>query len=114
MDVSTHRSEADLNVTKSFKYAGFRSSARHFTVGKPMKKALVAALTLCACATGFASSLITNRLDDPKAVYMKSPAAADDSSAELQEAIDKASGTGREGIVFIPEGRYAITRTVYL
>ena len=79
-----------------------------------MKKALIAALTLCACGTAFASSLITNRLDDPKAVYVNAPATAGDSSAALQEAIDKASGTGREGIVFIAEGRYAITRTLYL
>jgi hypothetical protein len=79
-----------------------------------MKKAVFATVTLCACATAFASSLITRRLDDPKAVYVNAPTTAGDSSAALQEAIDKASGTGREGIVFIPEGRYAITRTVYL
>jgi hypothetical protein len=79
-----------------------------------MKKAVFATVTLCACATAFASSLITRRLDDPKAIYVNAPTTAGDSSAALQEAIDKASGTGREGIVFIPEGRYAITRTVYL
>ena len=32
----------------------------------------------------------------------------------MQAAIDKASGTGREGIVFVPAGRYTVTRTVYL
>src|SRR4051812_21325124 len=82
--------------------------------GKLMKKALVAALTLYTCTAGFASSLVTNRLDDPKAVYVTAPTMAGDSSVALQEAIDKASGTGREGIVFVPEGRYAITRTVHL
>ena len=42
------------------------------------------------------------------------PATNADSSAALQAAIDKASGTGREGIVFVPAGRYIVTRTIYL
>ena len=37
-----------------------------------------------------------------------------DSSAALQSAIDRASGTGREGIVFIAAGRYTLTHTVHL
>jgi hypothetical protein len=37
---------------------------------------------------------------------------ADDSEA-LQAAIDKAQETTHEGILFIPEGRYRITRTIY-
>ncbi|WP_109487402.1 glycosyl hydrolase family 28-related protein [Occallatibacter savannae] len=78
-----------------------------------MRKALSIALALSLCPTAFAASVITARLDDPKAVYIEGPAGGD-SSAELQAAIDKASGTGREGIVFVREGRYSITRTVYL
>ena len=62
----------------------------------------------------FAASVITTRLEDPKAIYVDAPATTADSSAALQAAIDKASGTGREGIVFIPMGRYTLTRTVYL
>ena len=64
-------------------------------------------------------SVITTRLDDPKAVYLASPpftVHADgktDDSAAIQAAIDKAD-VNREGIVFIPPGRYAITRTVYV
>jgi Pectate lyase superfamily protein/SMP-30/Gluconolactonase/LRE-like region len=79
-----------------------------------MKIAVLAAVTLCFCPTAFAASVITTRLEDPKAIYLDAPATAADSSAPLQAAIDKASGTGREGIVFIPTGRYSITRTIYL
>jgi hypothetical protein len=60
-------------------------------------------------------SVITTRLDDPKAIYFSAPhgdGTADDSAA-LQAAIDKAD-VNHEGIVFIPSGRYAIARTVYI
>lgn len=79
-----------------------------------MKKAVLAVLTLCLCPAAFAASVITSRLDDPKAIYLAPPAAGADSSAALQAAIDRASGTGREGIVFVPAGHYILTRTVYL
>ncbi len=64
-------------------------------------------------------SVITARPDDPNAIEMSSPAfevhrdgKTDDSSA-IQAAIDKASA-GHQGIVFLPSGRYAIARTVYM
>jgi sugar lactone lactonase YvrE len=77
-------------------------------------KAVLAAVILCICPAAFAASVITGRLEDPKAIYLEASAATGDSSAVLQAAIDKASGTGREGIVFVPAGRYSLTRTVYL
>jgi len=64
-------------------------------------------------------SVITTRLDDPKAVYLAAPSftvhadGKTDDSAVIQAAIDKAD-VNHEGIVFIPSGRYAITRTVYV
>ena len=67
-------------------------------------------------AAAFAASAIATRLDDPKAVYLAAPeigAGADDSAA-LQAAIDKAENNVREGIVFVPAGRYRLTRTVYV
>ena len=79
-----------------------------------MKKSLLPALIFCLCSAAFAASVITTRPDDPKAVYLDEPAATADSSAPLQAAIDKAAGLGREGIVFVPEGRYTLTRTIYL
>jgi len=79
-----------------------------------MKKAILAAVTICFCAASFAASTITTRVEDPKAIYLDAPATTGDSSAGLQAAIDKASGTGREGIVFVPAGRYTVTRSVFL
>ncbi len=79
-----------------------------------MKKAALAAVTLYLCQAAFAASVITTRLEDPKAIYVDTPARNADSSAALQAAIDKASGNGREGIVFVPTGRYNITRTICL
>mgnify|MGYP000954301619 CR=1 FL=1 len=77
------------------------------------------AATVLAVYAIAGQSVITTRLDDPKAVYFEAPQftiRADgktDDSAALQAAIDKAD-VSREGIVFVPSGRYAIARTVYV
>src|ERR1039457_5201142 len=60
------------------------------------------------------------RLDDPKAVYLthdQFPVRGDgnaDDSAAIQAAIDKVQETTGEGILLIPEGRYRVTRTIYV
>jgi sugar lactone lactonase YvrE len=82
--------------------------------GNPVKKTLLSALMYCLCSAAFAASVITTRPDDSKAIYLDAPAANADSSAALQAAIDKAAGTGREGIVFVAAGRYTLTRTIYI
>ena len=46
-----------------------------------MKRTFLSALTLCICSAAFASSTITTRPDDPKAVYVNAPAADGDSSS---------------------------------
>lgn len=80
---------------------------------------ITALVALLACSAVAGPSVITNRLDDPKAVYFAAPQFAigadgkTDDSAAMQAAIDKADVNG-EGIVFIPSGRYAIARTVYV
>jgi hypothetical protein len=86
-----------------------------------MKRALAQfALLLCATSHLFAASVFTTRLDDPKAVYLTAQEfgvrgdGASDDSAAIQAAIDKAPGHGREGIVFVPAGRYRLTRTIYI
>ena len=79
-----------------------------------MKLALPFAIALCLCSAALASSGITTRPNDPKAVYLDAPGANADSSAALQAAIDKAEGHAREGIVFVPEGHYTLTHTVYV
>ncbi len=60
------------------------------------------------------------RLDDANAVYLTQdqfPVRGDgnaDDSAAIQAAIDKVQETTGEGILFIPEGRYRVTRTIYV
>ena len=81
---------------------------------------LLATLLAAASSAVFAASVMTTRPDDPKAVTLSSAefgargdGQADDSAA-LQAAIDKAENHVREGIVFVPPGRYRLTRTVYV
>ena len=85
-----------------------------------MKAALLLVVTLCCAVCAFGSSVYPTRLDDPAAVYLtpgdfhvQGDGKADDSLA-VQAAIDKLQETRGEGVVFIPEGRYRITRTIYL
>ncbi len=77
------------------------------------------ALALTAAALQ-AASYYTLRLDDPRAVYLapenfpvRGDGVADDGAA-IQQAIDKVQQTSGEGVVFIPEGRYRLARTLYV
>src|ERR1700722_7299782 len=87
----------------------------------PMKMRLLCAMLLLGVSSfASAASVFTSRLDDPKAVYLTAQefgAHGDgigDDTAAIQTAIDKAEGSAREGIVFVPSGRYRLTHTVYL
>jgi len=76
------------------------------------------ALILFAAAPTWAASYYTVRLNDPKAVYLDTLGArgdgiTDDTDA-IQKAIDKVQETVNQGIVFIPEGRYRLTKTIYI
>src|SRR6202012_3259006 len=60
------------------------------------------------------------RLDDPAAIYLApgefqvhGDGKQDDTSA-IQAAIDKLQSSKGEGIVFVPEGHYRISRTIYV
>jgi len=79
----------------------------------------VLALALAA-APAPGASYYTLRLDDPRAVYVvpesfpvRGDGVADD-TAGLQQAIDRVQETTRQGVVFLPEGRYRITSTLYV
>jgi len=67
-----------------------------------------------------AQSVFSMRPDDPHAVYLERGsfgAAADgegDDTAAIQAAIDRVQETTEQGIVFIAEGRYRISRTIHL
>lgn len=78
------------------------------------------ALVACFSTAGMAASYYPQRLEDAKAVYLTAPNFAvsgdgvhDDTDA-IQHAIDREQADHHEGIVFIPSGRYRITRTVYV
>jgi hypothetical protein len=67
-----------------------------------------------------AQSVFPMRPDDPHAVYLERGsfgAAADgkgDDTAAIQAAIDRVQETTEQGIVFVAEGRYRISRTIHL
>jgi sugar lactone lactonase YvrE len=85
-----------------------------------MKKTLVFVLTLAFLVAADsapvrAQSVLVTRPSDPGAIDVIAPADGQiDDTAALQAAIDRAAGTGREGIVFVPSGRYRLTRTLYI
>ena len=85
-----------------------------------IKKLFPFATLLCFASPLLATSYFTERPDDPRAVYLtpdKFPVHADgiaDDTDALQQAIDKVEETTNQGILFLPSGRYRITRTVYI
>jgi sugar lactone lactonase YvrE len=87
-----------------------------------VKQILIAALTLFSATTASASgsSYYPNRLQDSKAVYLDSAefsvhgdGQGDDTDA-LQSAINKVQHDRNQGIVFVPSGRYRLSRTIYI
>ncbi len=78
------------------------------------------ALLLSMSVPAFGASVFTTRLDDPGAVLVTPDAfgvrgdGTSDDSAGLQAALDRAAATGNGGVVFLPSGRYRLTRTLYV
>ena len=86
----------------------------------PIPRLLLAIAALTLASPAAAQSVFTTRLDDPAAVYLTPEAfgargdgVADDSVA-IQKGIDQAAGNPNGGILFIPSGRYRLTRTIYV
>ncbi len=83
----------------------------------PIRLLLPLLLCLLPCAS-YAASVFTTRPDDPAAVYITAPDVrgdgTTDDSAGIQAAIDKATTSPSGGIVFLPSGRYRLTRTIYV
>jgi hypothetical protein len=85
-----------------------------------LKPFLLSIFILLSAPITLASSVYTSRPDDPAAVYLTAKnfhVAADgvsDDSAPIQSAIDQLQKAKGEGVVFVPQGRYRITRTIYL
>ena len=66
------------------------------------------------------AQIMTSRPDDPKAVFLDDPefkakgdGVADDTAA-LQAAVNKVKTGIQRGIVFVPEGKYRVTKPVYV
>jgi sugar lactone lactonase YvrE len=85
-----------------------------------LKALLVIALTLPAAIAMSASSYYSARPDDSKAVYLthenfpvRGDGLADDTDG-IQQAINRVQETTNQGIVFIPDGHYRLTKTIYI
>jgi sugar lactone lactonase YvrE len=66
------------------------------------------------------ASFYTSRPDDPAAIYLtpenfpvQGDGIGDDSSA-MQQAIDKVASSTGAGVLFIPAGKYRLTKTIYV
>ncbi len=84
------------------------------------KAALLVTALFATNLLAWGASVYTGRIDDANAVYLTQAAfgvhaggVSDDTTA-IQNAINKIQETTNEGILFVPEGRYRITHTVYV
>ncbi|HWI86568.1 MAG TPA: glycosyl hydrolase family 28-related protein [Sphingomonas sp.] len=79
-----------------------------------MATAALYGLPTSACCSS--TSVFATRPDDPAAITVNVGGdGRSDATAAVQEAIDTAaSGKSGEGIVFLPSGRYRLTRTLYI
>src|SRR5271155_2885859 len=82
--------------------------------------ALVVCIPFLLSASLVAQSYFPLRPNDANAVYLehgtfgvKADGIADDSDA-LQQAVNHVQETTYQGMVFLPEGRYKLTKTVYV
>jgi sugar lactone lactonase YvrE len=69
---------------------------------------------------GSGASIFPVRLEDPEAIYLTpdqfpvtGDGIADDSDA-LQQAIDRVAARNQSGVLFVPQGIYRLSRTVYV
>jgi len=83
-------------------------------------RTLLAAAILLSVVPLSGTSYYSARLDDPKAIYLtqdnfpvKGDGVADDSAA-LQQAINTVQEKTNQGILFVPPGRYRLTKTIYI
>ncbi|HEX8446808.1 MAG TPA: glycosyl hydrolase family 28-related protein [Sphingomonas sp.] len=74
-----------------------------------------AAVLIPAPAWAKSTSVYLTRPNDPRAITVKAvgDGRADDSAA-IQTAIDAAAASKHGGVVFLPSGRYRITRTIFV
>jgi pectate lyase-like protein/SMP-30/gluconolaconase/LRE-like protein len=85
-----------------------------------VRERLFAAALLLSVSPLSAGSYYTALLDDARAVYLtpdnfpvKGDGVTDDSAA-LQQAINRVQEKTNQGILFVPSGRYRVTKTIYI
>src|SRR5205823_269927 len=78
-------------------------------------KRLVLSLAIVALtAQARAQSVFTQKPDDPGAITLAPNQAKGDGVADDTAALQALVNQARAGIAFIPEGRYRITKTIYV
>ncbi len=86
-----------------------------------MLKTITAAVVLLTAVLPLgASSYYPSRPDDAKAIYLtreqfsfRGDGIADDTNS-IQQAINRVQEAQGQGIVFVPSGRYRLTKTIYI
>ncbi|MFC3471622.1 glycosyl hydrolase family 28-related protein [Massilia oculi] len=80
-----------------------------------LPRALALSLLLAGAANAASISAYQTMPEDPRAVVVraKGDGKADDTAA-IQQALDSAANKGQGGIVFLPSGRYRITRSLLI
>ncbi|HEY5481096.1 MAG TPA: glycosyl hydrolase family 28-related protein [Verrucomicrobiae bacterium] len=78
-----------------------------------LKRLALVLISLAATLPVSSASYYTQRLEDPRAVYIAGPSGGDDTTA-LQQAIDRVQETSGQGIVFLGPGRYRINDTLHI
>ncbi len=80
-----------------------------------VRGAVILAVLAMAVPAWAGPSIYLAAPDDPKAVIVKASGdGITDDTAAIQPALDAASNRGAGGIVFLPSGRYRLTRTIYI
>ncbi|MCC2973628.1 glycosyl hydrolase family 28-related protein [Massilia sp. IC2-476] len=76
---------------------------------------LCPALAAAAAAVPASVSAYQSMPDDPRAIQVRAPGdGRTDATAAIQAAIDGAANKGGGGVVFLPSGRYRITRSILI
>ncbi len=83
-------------------------------IGDHLKWLALVLICFAVVPPAWPASYYSRRLEDPQAVYVAGPTSGGDDTAALQQAIDRVQETTGQGIVFLAEGRYRISRTLFL
>jgi hypothetical protein len=73
----------------------------------------LALISFAAARPACAASYYSQRLEDPRAIYVSGPSGGDDTAA-LQQAIDRVQETSGQGIVLLGPGRYYLSDTLFI